>query len=233
MYYDLHIHSALSPCAENEMTPNNICNMALIKGLELIAVTDHNSVRQLPAFSVCAERVGIKALFGAELQTAEEVHVLALFRKLEDAMKLEPWLDEHMPVVPNKIDFFGDEWVMNENDEPITQEERLLLVSLDVTLEETIDKIHELGGRAVLAHVMDRENSVTTQLGFIPEGLHYDGLEIKSLEEIPRVLKRNPWIKEDATVWLVDSDAHRLIEISEAEQYMTSDVFNRLWGDEA
>ena len=109
MYYDLHMHSALSPCAENEMTPNNICNMAIIKGLELIAVTDHNSVKQLPAFSRCAEQTGIKALYGAEIQTAEEVHVLGLFKNVEDALKLQPWIDEHMPNIPNKIDFFGDQ----------------------------------------------------------------------------------------------------------------------------
>ena len=233
MYYDLHIHSALSPCAENEMTPNNICNMALIKGLELIAVTDHNSVKQLPAFSVCAEKLGIKALYGAELQTAEEVHVLALFKKLDDALLLQPWIEEHMPVIPNRTDFFGDEWVCNENDEFIEQEERLLLVSLDVSLENAIEKIHELGGRAILAHVLDRENSVTHQLGFIPEDLKYDGLEIKSLEEIPRVLKRNPWIKEEETIWLIDSDAHRLVDMAEPEHYMTSAVYNGLWGDDA
>ena len=233
MYYDLHMHSALSPCAENEMTPNNICNMAIIKGLELIAVTDHNSVKQLPAFSRCAEQTGIKALYGAEIQTAEEVHVLGLFKNVEDALKLQPWIDEHMPNIPNKIDFFGDQWICNAEDEFIEQEERLLLVSLTATLEETIDEIHLLGGRAILAHVLDRENSVTNQLGFIPDGLAYDGLEIKTLEEIPRVLKNNPWIKEEDTVWLIDSDAHRLIDMAEAEHYMTTSTFNRLWGDEA
>ena len=81
MYYDLHMHSALSPCAENEMTPNNICNMAIIKGLELIAVTDHNSVKQLPAFSKCVEQMGIKALYGAEIQTAEEVQGNVIMEK--------------------------------------------------------------------------------------------------------------------------------------------------------
>lgn len=233
MYYDLHIHSALSPCAENEMTPNNICNMALIKGLELIAVTDHNSVKQLKAFSLAAEKAGIKALYGAELQTSEEVHVLALFKRLEDAEKLEPWIEEHMPLIPNKIDFFGDQWICNQDDEFVEQEKNLLLVSLTANLEETIEKIHELGGRAILAHVVDRENSITNQLGFIPEDLAYDGLEIKSLGEIPRVLERNPWIKEEETIWLIDSDAHRLIDIAEKENYLTSETYKRLWGDEA
>ena len=174
MYYDLHMHSCLSPCAENEMTPNNICNMALIKGLDLIAVTDHNSVKQLPAFAQAAKTIGIRALYGCEIQTIEEVHVLGLFAVLEQAMKLQEWIDLHMPDIPNQTDYFGDQWICNAQDEMLEQEPRLLLVSLDVSLEETVVKIHELGGRVILAHVLDRENSVTNQLGFIPMDLTYD-----------------------------------------------------------
>ena len=231
MYYDLHIHSCLSPCAENEMTPNNICNMALIKELELIAVTDHNSVRQIPAFAEAARNTGIMALYGCELQTMEEVHVLGLFGTPEDAMSMQPWIDEKMPDVPNRKDFFGDQLIMDARDEVTGEEPRLLLVSLDASLEETVDRIHASGGRAVLAHVLDRENSVTNQLGFIPMGLPYDGLEIKSPEEKERVLATHPWIKEESTFWFTDSDAHRLVEISERVNRMSDETFRRLWGD--
>ena len=231
MYYDLHIHSCLSPCAENEMTPNNICNMALIKGLELIAVTDHNSVRQIPAFARTARATGIKALYGCELQTAEEVHVLGLFADPDDALSLQPGIDERMPDVPNRKDFFGDQLICDGADRVTDEETRLLLVSLGASLEETVDRIHEAGGRAVIAHVLDRENSVTNQLGFIPMDLPYDGLEIKSPDEKQRVLDTHPWIKEDSTVWFIDSDAHRLVEISERENEMSADTFRRLWGD--
>ena len=55
MHYDLHIHSCLSPCADDSMTPHNICNMAKIKGLDLIAVTDHNSMRPHPVWRRDAE----------------------------------------------------------------------------------------------------------------------------------------------------------------------------------
>lgn len=233
MYYDLHIHSCLSPCAENEMTPYNICNMALIKELELIALTDHNSTRQLRSFAKAAAEVGIKALYGCELQTSEEVHLLGLFANLEDALSIQPWIDEHMPVVPNKIDFFGDQWVCGEEDEFLEQEERLLLVSLSATVEEAIDAIHSFGGKAILAHVLDRENSICHQLGFIPEGLKYDGLEVKTFDQKERVMKSHPWIREGETVWLIDSDAHRLTEISERENFMRDDTFMKLWGDES
>ena len=232
MFYDLHMHSCLSPCAEDEMTPNNICNMALIKGLEIIAVTDHNSTRQLPAVHEAAVNCGIRLLYGTEIQTSEEVHVLGLFRKLEDSQTFQTWIDERMPGIKNDPAFFGNQLLMNGQDEVIGIEDNLLLVSLDATLEETVDAIHAYGGKVILAHVLDRQNSVTTQLGFIPIGLAYDGLEVKSEEQKLRVLETHPWIKEEDTYWFIDSDAHRLIDMSEADDFMRDSVFRKLWGDD-
>ncbi len=231
MFYDLHMHSCLSPCAEDEMTPNNICNMAYIKGLELIAVTDHNSVKQLPAVAKVAQTLGLRMLYGCELESSEEVHILGLFAKLEDAMSMQPWIDSVMPNIPNDPDFFGKEEIMNEKDEIIGIEPRLLLVSLEASIEEVIDEIHKHHGRAILAHVLDRANSITHQLGFIPMDLAYDGLEVKTFEQKQRVIDKHPWITEDSTVWFVDSDAHRLIDMAEAEHFMQESVFKRLWGD--
>ena len=231
MFYDLHMHSCLSPCAEDEMTPNNICGMALVKGLQLIAVTDHNSVKQLPAVAKVAAGMGLKMLYGCELETSEEVHVLGLFAELDDAMSMQNWIDSVMPVIPNDVEYFGKQEIMDENDCLTGTEPRLLIVSLEASLEETIDAIHSHGGRAVLAHVLDRVNSVTQQLGFIPPGLDYDGLEVKNLEQKSRVLETHSWITEDSTEWFIDSDAHRLGDISEPENYMRDSVFRRLWGD--
>ena len=231
MFYDFHLHSCLSPCAENEMTPNNICNMALIKGLDIIAVTDHNSTRQLRSVSEVAKEIGLSMLYGAELESSEEVHVLALFPTLEQAESLQPWIDSHMPGIPNRPDYFGDQLLMDSEDEVIGIEDRLLIVSLSADLAECVAAIHEHGGRAVLAHVLDRANSVTQQLGFIPMDLDYDGLEIKSLEQQQRVLKSHPWITAESTHWFVDSDAHRLVDMSEPENVITHDVIRELWGD--
>ena len=230
MIYDLHMHSCLSPCAEDEMTPNNIVNMAMIKGLELIAVTDHNSTKQLPAVAQVAETLGLKMLYGAELQTIEEVHVLGLFNTLEKSQEFQTWIDERMPDVANDENFFGHQWIMNAMDEKIGDEKRLLLVSLNATLEECTDAVHSYGGRVILAHVLDRQNSVTNQLGFIPMDLAYDGLEVKSEEQRLRVIRDNPWITEDSTDWFISSDAHRLIDISEADHYLRDSVFQKLWG---
>ncbi len=232
MFYDLHMHSCLSPCAEDAMTPNNICNMAFIKGLDLIAVTDHNSTKNLPAVAEVAKAIGLKMLYGAELETSEEVHVLGLFNKLEKALKFQEWIDSKMPNVKNDEDFFGHQWIMNSQDEKIGDEERLLLVSLSATLEETAAAIHEYGGRVILAHVLDRANSVTHQLGFIPMDLAYDGLEVKNEEQRLRVISTNPWITEDSTNWFIDSDAHYLTDISEPDHFLRESVYQKLWGDD-
>ncbi|MBQ2688588.1 MAG: PHP domain-containing protein [Solobacterium sp.] len=232
MFYDLHMHSCLSPCAEDEMTPNNICNMALIKGLEVIAVTDHNSFRQLPAVDEAARKAGIRLIYGAELESSEEVHMLSFFPTLEHTIAFQKWVDDHMPVIRNREDFFGHEWILNGDDEYTETEERLLLVSLDASLAECADAVHEYGGKCVLAHVLDRKNSVTQQLGFIPPDLAYDGLEIKSPDQKERVLKMHPWIKEDSVIWLCDSDAHRLIDISEAVNELPGQVLSVLAGRE-
>ncbi len=232
MFYDLHMHSCLSPCAEDAMTPNNICNMAFIKGLDLIAVTDHNSTKNLPAIDKVASSIGLKLLYGCELETSEEVHVLGLFNTLEKSQKFQEWIDSKMPNVPNDEEYFGYQWIMNERDEKIGDEKRLLLVSLNATLEETTDAVHAYGGRVILAHVLDRANSVTHQLGFIPMDLPYDGLEVKSDEQRLRVIASNPWVTEDSTNWFIDSDAHYLTDINEPDHFLRDSVFKKLWGDE-
>ncbi|MDO5108615.1 MAG: PHP domain-containing protein [Erysipelotrichaceae bacterium] len=232
MFYDLHMHSCLSPCAEDAMTPNNICNMAFIKGLDLIAVTDHNSTKNLPAIAEVAGSIGLKMLYGAELETSEEVHVLGLFSRLEKALKFQEWIDSKMPSVKNDEDYFGHQWIMNSRDEKTGDEERLLLVSLSATLEETAAAIHEYGGRVILAHVLDRANSVTHQLGFIPMDLPYDGLEVKNEEQRLRVIETNPWVTEDSTNWFIDSDAHYLTDISEPDHFLRESVYKKLWGDD-
>lgn len=232
MFYDLHMHSCLSPCADDTMTPNNICNMAFIKGLDLIAVTDHNSTKNLPAIAEAAAGLGLKMLYGAELETIEEVHVLGLFNTLEKSQIFQEWIDSKMPDVKNDEEFFGHQWIMNSQDEKIGDEPRLLLVSLNATLEETTDAIHQYGGRVILAHVLDRANSVTHQLGFIPMDLPYDGLEVKNEEQRLRVIASNPWVTEDSTNWFIDSDAHYLTDISEADHFLRESVYNKLWGDD-
>lgn len=229
MYYDLHIHSCLSPCADDDMTPNNICNMAVIKGLDVIAVTDHNACRNLPAFDVCAKNVGLQLIYGCELQTIEEVHILGLFQTLDQAMVMQEWIDRRLKKVEFDPAYFGNELIMNDKDEVVSHEKILLLSSLDTSVEQTIEAIHEHHGAAVLAHAAGRTNSICVQLGFIPKGLPYDAIEVKKAEDMLYIKKIHPWINDDNTLWLMDSDAHRLIDISEQEHVISHDELRKMW----
>lgn len=226
--YDLHMHSCLSPCGDELMTPNNIVNMALLIGLDALSVTDHNSLKQQKAIAACAERAKLHYLCGVELQSAEEVHVLGYF----PGSSVEPfqkWIDSHSSGTPNNIAFFGHQTLRDENDEVIGEESQLLLDSLSASLKECIEAIHGYGGKAVLAHAYGKSNGILAQLGFIPPELAYDGIEVRKLEEIALVKKNSPWIGE--TLWLCSSDAHQLIDIHEKEFTLTTEQWQFLKGE--
>ena len=227
MFYDFHIHSCLSPCSNDDMAPNNIVNMALIKGLDMIAVCHHNSTKQQKAIHDVARKNGLKLMYGVEIQTIEEVHVCCYFKNLMDIEEFQKWIDMKLPDIKNDSNYFGNELIMNEMDEVIDTEVKLLLSSLQASLDECIEKVHRCNGKAVLAHVIDRVNSVTHQLGFIPKNCKFDGLEVKNLEQMFEVVKRNPWINE--TIWFINSDAHQLNDIHEAEYSLSTKEFSQFW----
>lgn len=226
MFYDLHIHSALSPCSDDDMTLNNIVNMAYIKGLDLIAITDHNSVKQLTSLSQVAAGK-IDYIYGVEIQTREEVHVLAYFLKNIDLSKIQSFLDEYLIEEPNDADYFGHQYILNEKDEIIYEENRLLLKSLNLSLTEVIDNIHQLHGIAVLAHAMDERFSIMHIYMEIAKELDYDAIEVSKDEHIQQLIEQFPYLKD--TVWLRNSDAHRLDMINEPIHQIDKDIFYGLW----
>lgn len=224
IYYDFHIHSCLSPCANDDMTPNNIINMAYLKELDCIAICDHNSIHQQIAVSKIDSP--IKVLYGIEVETSEEVHVLGLFEDIEKNQEFGKWVENNLNDIKNDPKFFGNQLILNEKDETIGTYDTLLLQSIKASLNETIDKIHECKGAVILAHVLDRKNSITYQLGFIPKGIKADALEVKSIEEINKVKQEAPYLEE--YLFVIDSDAHQLIDISEKENQLSSIEFERL-----
>ncbi|MEG0291051.1 MAG: PHP domain-containing protein [Erysipelotrichaceae bacterium] len=211
MRYDLHIHSALSPCADNDMTPNNIVNMAILNQLDLIAVSDHNSLAQQKSIQFVAKNK-INILYGVEIQTKEEVHVLAYFQDFSQVEKMQAYIDEHLIKQANDIDYFGHQYIMDEQDEVISEEPFLLISSLDESIENIAQFTHQLGGYFVLAHALGRSNSIITQLGFIPFGLCYDAIEVKNESQRNEIMKSHPWIKSRMK-FLYNSDAHTLSDI--------------------
>ncbi|MBQ9757995.1 MAG: PHP domain-containing protein [Clostridia bacterium] len=208
LYYDLHIHSCLSPCGDEDMTPNNIVNMSYLKGLDIIAVTDHNSAGNVRA--VCDAAKGkVKVVPGVEVTTAEEVHTLCYFPSIEAAEDMSRLLKENMNGIKNNTDIFGRQLLMNSEDEIVGEEENLLVSAVNLDIYDVQRETELRGGLFVPAHIDRTSYSVTANLGFLPPDLKVDALEIteKGLE-VYRV-------KYGEYAVLTSSDAHFLENISE------------------
>ncbi|MBI9060497.1 MAG: PHP domain-containing protein [Marinilabiliaceae bacterium] len=203
---DLHIHSVLSPCGSLEMSPQMIVDAARTKGLDVIAITDHNSTRQCKVVAQLAKKEGIMVLCGAEVTTREEVHCVTLFESFEKLDAFQVYLDQHLPEVKNNPDVFGHQVWVNAKEEIMGQEDRLLISGLNQTIEEVQAKVHELNGLFVLAHVDKKRFSIYSQLGFLPFDLSIDAMEISPLAKVGELVKKHPEIKN--YVLLRSSDAH-------------------------
>ena len=211
MKADLHIHSLLSPCGDIEMTPFNIVAKALEKGLSVIGITDHNSTLQCEEVVRIASREGLFVLCGAEITTKEEVHLLAFVDGFDKLAKLQNYLNNHLPKVPNNPDVFGYQLVVNENEEVIYQEDNLLISALDQTIEEIEQFIGSLNGIFIPAHIDKKQNSVMSQLGFMPSGLNPDALELSPGTDADIFRTKNRYL--DSFKLIHSSDAHYLEDI--------------------
>lgn len=210
---DLHIHSCLSPCGDELMTPNNIVNMAYIKGLDMIAVADHNTARQLPAIAKVAEAVGVGLLPAMELTTMEEVHLLAYFRTVERALEFSDAIYPHLPPIKNRPAIFGEQLELDEDDEPVRSEEKLLISALDLSINELTEMILDAGALAVPAHINRGSNGLLQALGFIPPGANYSALEVAIGMPLPH--RGMPEM-----IHLHSSDAHYLENMFERQEYL-------------
>ncbi|MBO4424650.1 MAG: PHP domain-containing protein [Spirochaetales bacterium] len=210
LFSDLHIHSCLSPCANDDMTPANICGMAAVKGLQMIAVTDHNSARNLPAVKACCDAYGLLHIPGMEITTREEVHLLGYFETVEQALDFSEFLRPHMPSKKNKPQFFGNQFVMDEDDNIIAEEDELLIGASDLRLSELVKIIRERGGVPVPAHINRGSNGLLINLGFMPEELEFTAVEVWRALPCPHT-------PQAGKVILHSSDAHQLGDILEPE----------------
>ncbi|MCS6803781.1 MAG: PHP domain-containing protein [Blastocatellia bacterium] len=174
---DLHIHTCLSPCAELEMSPRNIVSTAKRRGLDVISICDHNSAENVPAVGINAAREGIAVIGGMEVTSKEEVHIVALFGNDEHLFSLQEIVYENLHGT-NDEKLYGEQVIVNEEEEVLGFCPKLLIGATDLTLEKLVTLIHDLGGLAIAAHV-DREGfGIIGQLGFIPDGLPLDALEL-------------------------------------------------------
>lgn len=212
-FYDVHIHSCLSPCADDDMTPNNIINMAILKELDIIAVTDHNSMKNLDTVIKIAKDKDILVVPGMELQTKEEVHMVCLFKELKKALEFEKIIDKRRLNIKNKKEKFGNQLVMNETDEVVDNFEKLLLTSIDITIEELLLLMRKFNGVTFPAHIDRDYASIVSTLGFIPEEYNFRYVEVSQNETSIKILGDKDYKKKYYI--LRNSDAHNLWSINE------------------
>jgi PHP family Zn ribbon phosphoesterase len=206
---DLHIHTCLSPCAELDMTPRAVTARAAQLGLHMIAICDHNSAENVEAAIRAGATHGLCVLPGMEINSREEVHVLAIFEEPAHAMRMQEIVYAHLPG-RNRPELFGDQVVANERDEVEGFNDRLLIGAVDLVLEDIVRTVHRLGGLIIASHVDRPRHSILTQLGFIPPELEMDGLEISRPENRDRIL---PACRLPV---LTSSDAHFLGDVGRA-----------------
>lgn len=220
-YYDLHVHSCLSPCADDDMTPNNIAGMAAIKGLNIVALTDHNSCKNCPAFFDACRRYGIIPVAGMELSTAEDIHIVCLFEQLETAMQFDSELQAHLTDIENRPDIFGNQLVLDKNDEVVSSENKLLISATDLPIADALCLARSFGAHTHPAHIDREANGILATLGDIPGEYEFACVEFSEKCRMEEIRQRCAAVKNSA--YVVSSDAHRLWNISEAENYVELD----------
>jgi PHP family Zn ribbon phosphoesterase len=208
---DLHIHTCLSPCADLSMTPRAIVGKAASLGINIIAVCDHNSAENVEVTRDLAREKGISVIPGMEISSSEEVHVLGLFRDLEDALKMQAVVYDNLQPGENDEDRFGMQVVVNEIDEVMGFNRRLLIGATVLSVDRIVGLIHEFGGIAIASHI-DREGfGIIGQLGFIPPEIEFDALEISPRISIDEALQTFSGYRH--IPWVTSSDAHCLEDI--------------------
>ncbi len=211
---DLHMHTVLSPCGDLDMSPVNLVNQAASCGLDIIAITDHNSTLHGPIVRRLAKSKGIMVLYGAEVTTKEEAHCVCLFDTEEQRMVFQEYLETHLPNIPNNPDVFGYQVEVDENDEILQEIEPLLISALDVGVNQIEAYVHKLGGLFIPAHVNKTKYSLISQLGFVPFDLKCDALELSLHTTVDEFKAKNNYLK--SARFIRSSDAHMLSQIGSA-----------------
>ncbi len=192
------------------MSPKKIVEKSLERQLDLIAICDHNTAENAAAVLREGTRQGIAVLPGMEICSREEVHLVTLFKKIEDALKMQEFIYAHLPG-ENQPEVFGHQVVADAHDQVLGENPRLLIGATQLSLLDIVEKAHHLGGICISAHVDRPSYSLIGQLGFIPEDLHLDAVEVSYRVPLDKALTEVPGIKNYPCV--TSSDAHFLRDI--------------------
>ena len=221
---DLHIHTCLSPCAEAEMVPSAIVRQAKAVGLDMIGICDHNSAENFAAVVRAGERESISVVPGIEITSREEVHVVGLFETEDELMRIQATVYQNLPGENDEV-AFGPQTIVDQWDQVMGNNTKLLIGATDLTLEQVVDAIHDCGGLAIAAHIDRQRFGLIGQLGFVPEGLKLDAVEVSSEASIKQ--------REGFPV-LTSSDAHSLKDVGRistsffAEAASTEEIYKAL-----
>lgn len=220
-YYDLHMHSCLSPCGDMDMTPNNIVGMSKLLGLDVIALTDHNSVLNCKAVMKLGEENGLCVIPGMELTTMEEIHVVCLFPTYEKALQFNDYVKEHQMQFPNRVDIYGRQVIMDENDEEIGEVDNLLILATDISVMDIKPLVESFDGVCYPAHINRDSMSIISSLGDIPPECDFKTAEVSSSGDVEQLKARYPILNDMLIVR--DSDAHYLQNMRDAENFFELD----------
>lgn len=208
---DFHIHTLLSPCAEIEMTPHHIVMRAAEFGIGAVAITDHNASANALAAVKAGERYGVKVFPGMEVECLEEAHIVVLFDTLKQLNAWQQLVDGKMNGLANNAEKFGGQFVVDDDDNFIREEERLLLAPLRMTAAEVVREVELLGGMSIAAHIDRPSYSIVGQLGFIEPDFGFAAAEISAAgwraskqSKLQRVAGYLPFV--------TDSDAHNIMD---------------------
>lgn len=222
--YDLHIHSCLSPCADIEMTPNNIVNMSVLNGLNVVAITDHNSCKNCKALVEAGKKANLLVIPGMEICTNEDIHVICLFETVTDAENFSTYVYSNMPLIPHRPDIFGEQIIMNSDDIEISRESYLLLNATNISVNDILSTTNKYNGTAFPAHIDRSSYSVISSLGDIPPEAGFNTIEISTKGNIEKIKSLHPIIKDKLI--LINSDSHYLESLVSEKRYIEIDTLS-------
>ncbi len=216
-YYDLHIHSCLSPCGDDDSTPNSIAGIGEINSLDIMALTDHNTCKNCPAFFEAAHRHGILPIAGMELTTAEDIHAVCLFPTLNKALEFDELLQGRRILFSNRKEIFGNQLICDSEDNVIGEDEYLLSNATDISIEEAPRLVESFGGICYPAHIDRDANGIISVLGTFPENSGFTAAELHNGEKADEYAT-NYNLKDKRLV--TSSDAHYLWDIKERSDFL-------------
>ncbi len=208
LFYDFHIHSCLSPCAEEDMTPYNLVNLSALMGMQAIALTDHNSCQNCGAAMRAGEEAGITVIPGMELCTSEEVHVVCLFEELKAAEEFSDYVLSTVPPVKNRPEIFGTQLIMDETDKVLGNQDILLTTASGISISNVERIVDGYGGVCYPAHIDRSSYSVISNLGMITKEMGFEVAEVSLNGDVDKLKNQHPILTEMKI--LTSSDAHRL-----------------------